>query len=60
HEDPEVLRYLGKSGLQPGALITLLSRTPYDQTMRVQIEGNDEEVVIGPSLGAKVFIKIDG
>jgi DtxR family Mn-dependent transcriptional regulator len=60
HEDPEVLRYLGKSGLQPGARITLLSRIPYDQTMRVHIDGNDEEVVIGPRLGRQVFIRING
>ncbi len=60
HEDPEVLRYLGKSGLQPGASITLLSRTPYDQTMRVRIDDRAEEVVIGPLLGSKIFIRVNG
>ena len=54
NEDPEVLRYLGKSGLRPGVHIQLLSRTPYDQTMRILIAETDEEVVIGPVLGAKL------
>jgi DtxR family Mn-dependent transcriptional regulator len=56
HEDPQVLRYLGKCGLTPGAQIQLLSRTPYDQTMRVLILESGEEVVIGPSLGGQIDI----
>lgn len=54
HEDPKVLQYLGKSGLKPGVRIKLISRTPYDQTMRIKILETDEEVVIGPVLGAKI------
>lgn len=54
NEDPKVLRYLGKFGLRPGVHIKLLSRTPYDQTMRIKIIETDEEVVIGPTLGEKI------
>jgi hypothetical protein len=35
----------------------LLSRTPYDQTMRILIEETDEEMVIGPVLGVKIELK---
>jgi DtxR family Mn-dependent transcriptional regulator len=59
HEDPQVLRYLGKSGLQPGVLVKLISRTPYDQTLRLQITGNVEEIIIGPNLGSQITIKVD-
>jgi len=59
HEDPQVLRYLGKTGLRPGVHLTLLSRTPYDQTMRIRISGGDEEVIIGPSLGSQITIELD-
>lgn len=59
HEDPQVLRYLGKSGLQPGVLVKLISRTPYDQTLRLQIRGNEEEIIIGPNLGSQITIKVD-
>lgn len=54
NEDSEVLRYLGKFGLRPGVHIKLLSRTPYDQTMRIIIVETEEEVVIGPVLGSKI------
>lgn len=58
HEDPEVLRYLGKCGLRPGERIKLLSRTPYDQTMRIIILETGEEEVIGPELGGQITISI--
>lgn len=59
HEDPEVLRYLGRCGLRPGARIKLLSRTPYDQTMQLQIEGVEGETVIGPSLGGQITLSVE-
>ncbi len=59
HEAPQVLQYLGKHGLRPGASIKLLSRTPYDQTMRILIIHSGEEVVIGPSLGDQITLAID-
>jgi len=59
HEDPQVLRYLGKCGLRPGARVRLLSRTPYDQTMRILMLETNEEVVVGPSLGSQITLHID-
>lgn len=59
HEDSQVLRYLGKCGLRPGARIKLLTRTPYDQTMRILILVSDEEVIIGPSLGGQISLTVD-
>lgn len=60
HEDSEVLRYLGKCGLRPDARIKLLSRTPYDQTMRIEIVDSGEEVVVGPNLGNQIFVRTNG
>jgi DtxR family Mn-dependent transcriptional regulator len=57
HEDPQVLRYLGKCGLRPGVAVKLLSRTPYDQTMRLLLTETGEEVVIGPTLGDQITIR---
>ncbi len=59
HEDPRVLRYLGKCGLRPGVRIKLISRTPYDQTMRVKIIDADDEAVIGPSLGSEITLAVE-
>jgi len=58
HEDPQVLRYLGKCGMRPGVEIKLLSRTPYDQTMRLLITETGEEVVIGPTLGEQITVRL--
>lgn len=57
HEDPQVLRYLGKCGMRPGVEIRLLSRTPYDQTMRLLLTETGEEVVIGPTLGDQITVR---
>ena len=58
HEDPEILRYLGKCGLRPGAHIMLIARTPYDQTMRIKILDTDEETVIGPNIGSQIMLSL--
>lgn len=59
HEDPQMLRYLGKCGLRPGAKVKLIARTPYDQTMRIQIIDADDEAVIGPSLGSQITLTVE-
>lgn len=60
HEDSQVLRYLGKCGLHLGARIALLSRTPYDQTMRIRMLDVDEEAVVGPDLGGQIYVAVEG
>jgi len=59
HEDPQVLRFLGKCGLYPGVKVKLLSRTPYDQTMRLLIFDINEEAVIGPKLGDQITLTME-
>jgi DtxR family transcriptional regulator, Mn-dependent transcriptional regulator len=59
NEDSEMLRYLGKIGLRPGTQVTLLARTPYDQTMRITIVETGEEVVIGSELGGQISILVE-
>lgn len=59
HEEPEVLRYLGRCGLRPGARIKLLARTPYDQTMRIEMLDTGEETVIGPQLGGQITLAVE-
>lgn len=59
HQDSQILRYLGKSGLQPGTRIKLVARTPYDQTMQIKIEETGELVVIGPKLGDQIMLTVE-
>ena len=59
NEDPQVLRYLGKCGIRPGAQINMLARTPYDQTMRIMILETSKEVMIGPNLGQQISLSVE-
>lgn len=59
HENPEVLRYLGKSGLRPGVRVQLIARTPYDQTMQLEILDTHKELIIGPTLGCQITISLE-
>lgn len=57
--DPALLRYLGALGLRPPARLTLLERSPFDQTLKLQVEGGSEVVVVGEALGERVFVVPD-
>ena len=57
-QDAEFLRYLEELGLIPGARLKTLSVSPYDQVMRIQIQGQKQTVVLGPAITNRVFIEI--
>lgn len=59
HTDPELLRQLDISGLRPGVRIKVLARTPYDQTMQIEIIDRDQESIIGPSLGSQILVSTE-
>jgi len=56
--DPDLLRYLSDLGLTPGARITILDFSPFDNNLRLRVEGHDEAVVLGPSITSQVFVEI--
>jgi DtxR family Mn-dependent transcriptional regulator len=57
--DPALLRHLGALGLRPPARVRLLERSPFDQTLKLQVEGESEAVVLGEMLGERVFVVPD-
>jgi len=57
--DPGLLRHMGALGLRPPARLTLLERSPFDQTLRLKVEGTDQAVVVGEALGERVFVMPD-
>ena len=57
-QEAEFLRYLEELGLIPGAHMRTLSVSPYDQVMRIQIQGQKQTVVLGPAITKRVFIEI--
>jgi DtxR family Mn-dependent transcriptional regulator len=57
-QEAEFLRYLEELGLIPGTRLMILSVSPYDQIMHVQIQGQKKTVVLGPAITNRVFIEI--
>jgi len=56
--NPDMLRYLNDMGLTPGSRITALEVSPFDENLRLQIEGQAEVVVLGPKVTSQVFVDL--
>lgn len=56
--DPELLRYLHDLGIVPGAYLTVLDFSPFDENLRLQLEGQSHAFVLGPNVTNQVFVEI--
>jgi DtxR family Mn-dependent transcriptional regulator len=50
------LRYLETLGLVPGARLEVREYSPFDQNLRLQVNGND--VVLGPAVTGKIYVEV--
>lgn len=57
-QDTDMLRHLDELGLVLGTKVKAIERSRYDEIMRVQVEGQKENAVLGPAVTKRVFIKI--
>lgn len=57
-QDMGLLRRLEELGLIPGARLTVLDLSPYDQVMRLQVRGRKEPSILGPAITSQVFVEI--
>ncbi len=56
-EDSELLRYMESLGLQPGVLLTVLSRAPLDGPITVRVEGAEVTgEMIAHDLAQRIFV----
>jgi len=53
-QDPELLRYLEKSGIIPGVKLTVLEKAPFDGPVKIKLE--DKETTIGNSVAKGVYL----
>lgn len=53
-QDPELLRYLEKTGILPGVKLTILEKAPFDGPLKVKIE--DTETTIGNGVAKDVYL----
>jgi DtxR family Mn-dependent transcriptional regulator len=56
--DPELLRYLSDLGLIPGAKVTVLDFSPFDNNLRLRVADQDKAIVLGPSVTSQVFVGV--
>lgn len=55
-EDADLLRYVAKLGLRPGAQITIVERAPFDGPISLRVEPNEDTVQIGPALAGLIQV----
>jgi len=55
-DDPGLLQYLEKNGLVPGAEIEILDYSPYDNNLRVRVVDSGQELVLGATITAQIFV----
>jgi hypothetical protein len=53
-----LLRHLEELGVIPGARITVLELSTYDQVMRLQVRGRKEPSILGPAITSQVFVEV--
>lgn len=54
NQDPEVLRYLEKNGLLPGAKIKIVSREPFNGPIKIDMDG--ETTTVGHSVAKDIYV----
>jgi Fe2+ transport system protein FeoA len=52
----DFLRYLEALGLVPGAHLEVLTYSPFDQNIRLCVNGN--ELVLGPAVTGRIFVEV--
>jgi DtxR family Mn-dependent transcriptional regulator len=57
--DPDLLRYLSERGIVPQACITVLDYSPFDDNLRLSIQGQPEHVVLGSRVTRQIFIEME-
>ena len=53
--DPDLLRYLSQQGVVPQAEVKILTHSPFDGNLQIQVAGQDEPVVLGPAITRLVY-----
>lgn len=55
--DPDLLRHLSDQGVVPGASVAVLEYSPFDDNLRIQVEGKADSIVLGPSVTNQVYVE---
>lgn len=58
YSDAELLKYLASIGLVPKAHVKVISSSPYDDTMKIQVNGKSESSVLGKKITSQIFVEL--
>lgn len=58
-QDINLLKHLESLGLVIGVRVKTLEVSPYDQIMKLQVQGRNEAVVLGPVITNRVFVEFN-
>jgi DtxR family transcriptional regulator, Mn-dependent transcriptional regulator len=56
--EPGLLRYLGERGIRPNATVEMVDQIPYDRTIHIRIDHENDIQVIGGELGEIILVEI--
>jgi DtxR family Mn-dependent transcriptional regulator len=59
HEDPALLRHLQSLGLTPDTRITVMARSPFDDNLTLQVDGQEKPIIIGPAISRHIFVEMN-
>jgi DtxR family Mn-dependent transcriptional regulator len=54
--DPALLRHLQELGLQPEARLSVEEYSPFDENLKLQVEGQEGPIVLGPQVTRQVYV----
>lgn len=56
--DPDFLRHLGGLGLKPEIKVSVLEYSPFDENLKIQVNGQPAPVILGRKITQQVFVDI--
>jgi Fe2+ transport system protein FeoA len=56
--DSDFLRYLGGLGLKPETKVSILEHSPFDENLKIQVNGQSAPVILGKKITQQVFVDI--
>lgn len=57
--DPELLRYLAGLGILPNTHLRVLEYSPFDENLRLQVDGQPDDVVLGPAVSREIYVQTE-
>ena len=58
-DNSELLRYLGSVGVIPEAVFTVCEYSPFDDNLKIQMDGRVDSIVLGPGITSQIIVDLE-